>query len=348
MTIRHSLVVLILFLGLVAAACTTKPRPGPGWTAEIVLEAGKKLGGCAIGDLDPDHPGQEIAAVAGDGSVYLAWRDQGRWRSEMIHRASGEMIQCAIGDVDPERPGNELVIVGMEKGGEEEGGAGAAHLVYRAEGRWKSEPIFRDTALIHGVCVAGGGAVVVGFSRKAHRVFRDAGSWKAETIAELPGAGKAALAVGDRVVIACNNGWLGGVERTSDGWKTVTLDQRPSGRARLGTDGKRVVVADDDGVLSIVGPDGREEIFHASKKLRGAVLADLEPARPGLEAATAGYSFEVTLLHREGEKWRDVDLFEDSARFHHLAAGDVDGRPGLELVACGYSGRLVVLTRVGE
>jgi len=347
MTIRPSLAALMLLLGLVAEACTTEQRTISPWKAEIALEAGKKLGGCAIGDLDPGHPGNEIAAVAGDGSVYLAWRDGSRWKSEVIHKAAGEMIQCAIGDADPSRPGNELVIVGMEKGGEEEGGAGAAVLVYRADDGWMSEPIFRDTALIHGVCVANGGAVVVGFSRKAHRVFREAGTWKAEAIATLPGAGKSALAVGGQIVVACNNGWLGGIERTADGWKTVTLDERKAGRSRLGTDGKRVIVADDDGTLSIVGPDGREEVYKTSKKLRGAVLADLDPTSPGLEAATAGYSFKVTLLHRDGETWRPSDLYEDSAKFHHLAAGDVDGRPGLELVACGYSGKLVVLTRTG-
>jgi hypothetical protein len=345
---RRSLVTLVALVPVVLWACTASPPPGGPWKSEIALEAGKKLGGCAVGDLDPRHPGNEIVAVAGDGSVYLAWRDGNAWKNEVIYRAGGEMIQCAIGDVNPERPGNELIVVGMEKGGEEEGGAGAAHVVYRDEDGWKGELVFRDKALIHGVCAAEGGAVMVGFSRMAHRLTRNAGAWKVEPMGPLPADGKAALAFGDAVVVACNNGWLGGFEPTDHGWKTVDMDKRPAGRSRLGSDGKRAIVADDDGTLSIAGPDGSTEIYRDSAKLRGAVLADLDPSRPGLEAATAGYSMKVTLLHRDGEKWVPRTLYEDTAGFHHLAAGDVDGRPGLELVACGYSGKLVVLTRTGS
>ena len=81
------------------------------------------------------------------------------------------MIQCAVGDADPARPGDELVAVGMKAGTEGGGGPGEAHLVYREGDAWRTETIFEDVALLHGVGVGeidpdheGAEVLVVGFS----------------------------------------------------------------------------------------------------------------------------------------------------------------------------------------
>jgi len=123
------------------------------------------------------------------------------------------------------------------------------------------------------------------------------------------------------------------------------IDQRSAGRARVGTDGHRLIVADDDGTLSIVDSGQRQEIYKESDKLRGAVLADLDPQTPGLEAACAGYARRLSLLELVDGAWRAETLYEDSDRFHHLIAADVDGQPGLELIGVGYAGNVVVLRR---
>ena len=121
------------------------------WGATIAYEAGQKLGGCAVGDLDPRHPGDEILAVAASGDLLVVRHDPEGWHGEVVARAGGEMIGCAIGDADPARPGLEAVVGGMAQGTEESGGTGAAHLLYRGDDGWHLEPMFEDAALVHGV-----------------------------------------------------------------------------------------------------------------------------------------------------------------------------------------------------
>jgi len=327
------------------------PQAGE-WCAEVALDLGIGIGGCAVGDLLAERPGDEIVAVSRDGAVHVVRREGDDWVGESVYRAPGEMIQVAIGDVDPRSPGNEIIAVGVAEGAERSGGPGAAVIVRRTSTGWSGEPVFTASALLHGACAFEGAAFVTGYDRAVHRLRFVGGKWSAEKVVDLPGPGKQALPTPAGVVIACRDGALVRVERVGDAYRLVTLDRRPSGRSRLGTDGTRIIVSDDDGTLSILSPGkggaawSREEIHREFDLQRGAVLADLDPDSPGLEAATAGYEFKVTLLRRAGGHWWSRMLYRDSDRLHHLAAGDVDGRPGLELVTCGYSGRLTVLRRV--
>lgn len=334
---------------LVFASCAA---PGP-WQVEVVLEAGEKLGGCAAGDVlaDPDHPGPELVAVSGSGTVYVAWRAGGRggWQHRRVYQASGEAIQCAAGDADPTSPGAEIVAVGMASGSESSDGRGAVYLIRRQAGGWQGSKIFEDTRLLHGACITQDGIFVIGFSRKVFQLTRSGdGSWSSEAVGELPGAGKTCVETRDGIAIACNDGSLVQLSKVDGRWRTSVLDTRSQGRARVGTDGERVIVADDDGTLSIVSAAGRKEIHREHKKLRGAVLAELDPSAPGLEAACAGYEHKITVLGNDAGRWRQLFTHEEPDRLHHLVAVDLDGRPGLELVACGYAGRLVVLSRRGR
>ena len=120
------------------------------WGATIAYEAGQKLGGCAVGDIDPSHPGNEILAVAASGDVFVVRHDAQGWHGEVVAKASGEMIGCAIGDADPARPGLEAVVGGMQSGGEESGGKGAAHLLYLDDAGWQLEPVEQHLAQLLG------------------------------------------------------------------------------------------------------------------------------------------------------------------------------------------------------
>jgi hypothetical protein len=338
----------LLLSGLVQLAVTACTSPASRWHVDVALVAGEKLGGCAVGNVLPDQPGPELVAVAGSGNVYVAWRDKdGRWQSERVYKAPGEVIQCAAGDVDPTSPGDEIVAVGMAMGTEDSGGTGAAYLVRRDGGIFKGEKIFEDAHLLHGTCITKDGIFAAGFSNKVFQLTRAAdGSWTSRSVADLPGAGKNLVETKAGLAIACSDGSLVLLQKSRDGggtWSTRVLDKRSQGRARVGTDGERVVVADDDGTLSIVSASGRKEIHKESQKLRGAILAELDPASPGLEAACAGYEHKITVLGGGSGGWHELFTHVEPDRLHHLVAVDLDGKPGLELVACGYAGRLVVL-----
>lgn len=340
-----------LLLSVVPLIASIPPSAAGGatWRTEIAFEAAEKFGGCAIGELDPSKPGNEIAVVAGSGNIYIVGREGDGWSAVTVPAPAGEMIQCAIGDADPARPGNELVVVGMEEGGEESGGAGAAYVLFRDEsGAWQSERAFVDRALIHGVAVGEGEVFVAGYSGEAHRIAREGESWAVDRIAPLPGAGKSVAVHEGAVYVACTDGTVLRVEKQGGSWNSASADEREAGRSRLGSSPLGVVVSDDDGVFSLLGSGGPVELFRDSNKLRGAVLADLDPSAPGLEAATAGYSGRLVVLYRREGGYDARTLLIDTQKFHHVAAGELGGGEGHELAACGYSGRLYVLSCVPD
>ncbi len=289
-----------------------------------------KLGGCAVGDLNPDVLGPEIAVVSEAGDVFVLTRRGGRWDADRIAKLPGEMIQCAIGDADASRDGDELAVVGMAEGTEESGGKGAVQLFWHTADGYGHEQVFEDSALVHGVCCDRGDLYIAGFSRQGMRFVHTDDGWQHEVIAELPGAGKAAVTTQFGVAFACTDGSVVLSRLIDRKWDAAVVDKRDAGRARLGTDGARVLVADDDGTLSLIGRDGSDLVYKTAQKLRGAVLAELDPRGEGLEAATAGYDHQVVLVRRIGGTWEPRVIYVDDGRLHSLAAGDLDPAPGLE------------------
>ena len=238
----------------------------------------------------PDKPGNEIVATAMDGSVYVVWRDRDGWKSERAAKFAGEMIQCAVGDADPTHDGVEIVAVGMVEGREGEG-AGAVHLVSRENDAWVTEELFRDTALVHAVCIGeldpthadGGEVLVAGFSGKATVLARTADGWTATEVATLEGNGKNAVFMAGVAVVGTSAGVLIGIERDAEGWKTEVLDRAPAGQSRLATDGTNILSARDDGVLVMILPDGQRE-----PPPRGPEAARRGAGRPRSGDARAG------------------------------------------------------------
>lgn len=93
-------------------AVESGPAEEGAWQADVLIESEHGMGGAAIGDLDPECPGNEIVAVNAAGEVWMARRTGDGWRSERIYKGDGELIMCAIGDVDPIHPGDELITCG--------------------------------------------------------------------------------------------------------------------------------------------------------------------------------------------------------------------------------------------
>jgi hypothetical protein len=331
------------------ASCASPPELS--WRAEVAMTAPAKLGGCCVGDLDPGQAGAEIAAVGIQGEVYLVRRSADGWEHETIASLPGEMIQCVAGDAQDDTPGDELLVFGIKQGTEDDGGPGAAYLLSQGEQGWETTFLLEDRALIHAGCIAdvdpavpGKEIVLAGFGLQIHVLHRGENGWSASGAAPLAAPAKNMVPFKGGVAISCANGLLMDIRLGERGWRSSIIDEAPAGQSRLGERDDLLIVARDDGVLAILDAGQRSEIYRESDKLRGAVLADLDPRADGLEAATAGYERRVTVLTRGGEGWTPVLVHEDSDRFHHLASGELLAEsPGEELVACGYSGNLLVI-----
>lgn len=327
------------------------------WRSAVIVETGSKLGGCAVGDVDPAHPGNEVLAVAENGKVYLARPYGRRWVVESIAKAEGELLQCAVGDFDAEHPGDEIVVVGMLQGGEDDGGQGAAYVLERkqAKGPWSLRLLLTDSALIHAACVADvdpelpGAEILVGGYGKQLWVSDAAGS-APQAVMQLDGPAKAIHAYRGGVAVACSTGELLWIRKAEGRWTKSVLEKGPVGQARLGGSGEQLAVARDDGQLMHYDAEGRAQpIYRESLKLRGAVLAELDPTWEGLEAASVGYEMKMVIHYQEASRWFSAVVHNDDDRFHHLAVGELDATsPGLEIVGCGYSGRLIIAGREGN
>ncbi|MGA0060932.1 MAG: hypothetical protein ACO3RU_15235, partial [Planctomycetota bacterium] len=197
-----------------------------GWERVVVASTGVKLGGCAVGDLDPTHEGPEIAAVAEDGSVHVFWRDADGWHATVAARFGGEMIQCAIGDADLDHPGLELVVVGMQEGPETDDGPGAAHLLQWEDGAFVHVPLLVDDALLHAACVLEGEVFVAGYTKRVHRLQRREGGFKSSVVVDLPGAAKCMVPFGGGLAVACTDGSVVHVTSDARGSHATILDQR--------------------------------------------------------------------------------------------------------------------------
>ncbi|QDU69541.1 hypothetical protein [Engelhardtia mirabilis] len=342
-----------ILIALFAASCTAVPVQ---FDHRVVFDAGEKLGGCAIGDLSPDS-GLEIAVVASSGALRVVAEQDGSWKGTKVGDASGEMIQVAVGDVWPQIGADELVAVGMASGSEDSGGEGAVFVAgYDAqEKKYRMRPVFTDSALVHAVAVAdldpvhpGDEALVGGFSRNLTLLRFNAGAGAtAEKIGTTPAPAKGMVPFKSGVAVACNDGSLVLVERGPSGWTTRVAFRAPAGLARLAVSGDRILAAGDDGGLWLIEGDRGQLLHDEELKLRGAVLSDLDPAVPGLEAATTGYGGDVTLLRDEGAiPWEGERLYHSRAGLHHLSLGElIDDAPGPELVTVGYAGEVVVIFR---
>lgn len=365
---------LLLCLTLGSLACSSQPTPAPErssaeespaaprgpWRAEVALDAGVTLNACALGDVLPSRPGPELVAVGGAGEVFVVWREGERWGSERALSTGGELVQVAVGDVDPTRPGLEIVAVGVARGGEDEGAPGRATLIYRAGQRWRSERLRDEGSLIHAVCPLPGGVLVAGYDQRVTLLERADGRWRESELGALPGPARCAAPIPGEpgppgVALCCRDGSVIRCVRRGEGYELEPADFRASGRARVAAASDHLLVADDDGTLALVpglAPglpahvrgQARVEIYRAPSKLRGAVLADVDPSAPGLEACTASGEGALTVLRHVDGRWEPREVARDTATLHDLCYGPL-GELGPVLAAASRGGRLWVAWR---
>jgi hypothetical protein len=348
-----------------ALACAATPVQGQdqAWKADVLLESDHGLGGTAVGDLDPDSPGNEVVTVNSVGEAWMVQRASSGWRPTCIHKGPGELIMCAIGDVDPRHPGQEFVGVGMVEGTESSTGPGQVLVIHREPDGWVATRVFEDDHMLHGVAIGdvsarspGNEIIACGFSHRVTLLRFDQGSWRPETI-YVGNDRMKIVAVADVLpdrdgleVLACGSDgnvvvlWEGKL-----GWQHQVVFSDPIGQSRVAAGDLGVLIGGDLGKVTLATRRDRqwehEFITRDTGKMRGVAIADIDDDVPGSELYACGYSRNVTQLTRDEQGfWRSRIVFTAEKSLHHLVAGDVDPtHPGDELVTCGHGGRLIVL-----
>ena len=139
--------------------------------------------------------------VGSSGRVYIVRRDGDGWAHDVVGPMGGEMIQCAAGRFVPGWDAEQLLCVGVEEGGEDDGGRGAAYLVYRFNDAWATELVATDRALFHAVAVGdldpdhvGDEALLAGYGRRALACRAGPRGGRSRTPARCPPTAVAAIA----------------------------------------------------------------------------------------------------------------------------------------------------------
>ena len=300
---------LFVLLGSTAA-----PGQSPAWRAEVLLETPRGMGGAAIGDLDPDAPGNEVVVVNAAGEAWMVRRAAAKWEPVRIHAGAGELIMCAIGDVDPRYPGAEFVGVGMVRGEESRQGPGCVTGVRKQGDEWISTEIFRDDHMIHGVAVgdvaqryAGKEIIACGFNHRVTLIAFHKNEWRHEVIYVANDRLKIAAIAdvlpdrdGLKLVVSGSDGNVVLLWENELGWRHEIIYSDATGQSRVAAAPNRVLVGGDGGKVTLVSRDGKawrsECIGRDAAKIRGVAIADTDPSQPGAEFYAAGYSANVSQL----------------------------------------------------
>ncbi len=363
------------------------------WSLTVAFAGDVRINGVATGELDPETPGDEIVTVdqrgrlrilrrAGDGFEEMDLGEitatgDGLETQGSANAPTGELVQVICADLVPRIPGDEIIAVGVLAGGEDDGGRGLVRVFARA-GVDRTWVEYRHVtpALVHAVTAGdilpnrpGAEFVIAGFFGQAHVGRLDTLRGQPSLVVEErpglthQGNAKGACLTRSGLVLACDNGFLYTYTRAADGaWFAHDGIDVGGGLARVTAyPGGGVAVCGNDGTFRVVrydraaGTKSTWFLVRAENRLRGAVIADLDPAHPGDEAATAGYDGIIRLVRffpGEGASdaemaTSDVILARDTAKLHHLTTGTFEGL-GLSLVSCGYSGDVLVVSRTGS
>jgi hypothetical protein len=270
---------------------------------------------------------------------------------------------CAVGDVNPRFPGNEFVGVGMVSGPESWRGAGQVLMVHKDEGRWVALSVFQDSHAIHGVAIGdvsarhpGNEIITCGFNHRVNLICLDGDEWRSETI--YVGNDRMKIAAeadilperqGLEALVCGSDGNVVALWESKLGWCHETVFSDSAGQSRIAHRGSFVLSGDDRGKVTLIRRENQkwqaEFVARDTEKIRGTVIADLDPVRPGVELYVCGYSTNVCqVVQDERGFWRSRVIFTAERPLHHLAAGDLNpSHPGEELVTCGHGGKLIAL-----
>jgi hypothetical protein len=306
-----------------------------GFYSEVLVSGENKLSGVTIGDIDPDHAGNEAVVVGmtkeNEGDVYVAWREGNSWSNERIElkTPTGELLTPVIGDFDNDA-GTEMAIVGMLEGAEGPG-KGQVTMVSKSGDEFVTDQIIVYPRFLHGAAIGdfleeneGDELIVTSFTDKGianitvvtNNTEQQGGGWSVTVADKSDGNVRKALFAdidpthdGDELYVVDKAGKLTMIYQNATGFYSQVLwtDPGTPGLARIA-----IGDADNDGELEIiVGGDSNnvglvertsegiwvgKVIWSDINKIRGLAVGDFEPNHAGNEIATFGYSKRVSML----------------------------------------------------
>ena len=223
------------------------------------------------------------------------------------------------------------------------------YLARRGDIGWSVEELFQDVAPIHALAVGdydydhpGDELLVAGASGQAHVLTLDAGAWRVDRIGSLPGDAVGAACDCGTAVVACAEGTIMVFEHSEAGWIATVMDWLPALPVRIAALDGAILCPSLDGALRLVVANRSQTIYQSREILRGAVIADLVPAWPGPEFATAGEDGALVVVHQGVERgWIATQVLLESDDLRGLAVGCVGGKP-FSLVSACSSGEVIV------
>jgi hypothetical protein len=249
-----------------AGQVTLLEGSGNNWQATRLWTDTHMLHGCAIGDFDKDHDGNEVVATSFNYTVTEIKLNKAtqKWETQHMFTADHKVRTAVVGDVDASNPGNEVVVASKDNN----------LTIIKGHGtQWEAETVFTD--------VGGEARCSVG------DIDGDGDN-------DIAGGGDASnLAV---VTNKGTQGWDGKVIWTdSDKLRGAWI-----GDVYDGHSGNEVISAGYSGNVTIHFQESGEwkhvQVFHDENRLHHAITADVDPDRPGLEIVTVGYSNKVTVI----------------------------------------------------
>lgn len=349
------------------------PRQGPvpvegalaGWRAELVLDTAP-TGIWTVGAVHflGRYGTPEVVALDDRGRCHVLIPYSGRW-TPLTGPEDGRWLGAlACADVDPQQAGKELYVGGQ---------AGNLYQVIgHAGGPLEQRLVARFPAQELHTLVAGAldprveGAVLLAFTSPGglYRLRPSAadGTFESELLVELAGRVRDALVLdqgpaGSRIALASRDGMVSVLRIDAGGVAFEPLHEAPMGAGRLALAPARAGRAR---VLYSTRDDGRvfrheergpgswdTELIHIGPQGPRGLASGRFHADPELESvALFGYSAEVVLLTREGDRWSAETIFVERDKGHWLTVAELDGRNDTqELLLSGFAGRVVLLSR---
>jgi len=317
------IVVLLLLPGLIGSLATGPSRAAPGnpWYLQTVATERQAIYDMAVGDVDPNSPGDELVVTGGGGIVDEYTRDS--FQVKPIFVALKTQLGVAVGDVMSEYPGNEVASVGQDY---------KVHVAHRdGNGAWAAQTVWTSVGSVNGVSIG-------------------------EFNASHPG--KEIAVAGDKALMAIitedktqPNGWSVVVMPVQ--YVPITNMMCYSADILPEYPGDEVVIGSFSGDVFFAHRWANNFTWNITSIWRDdfAILGvslgpSLIPSLTGPILYIAGFGGRLTMLNYNGTNWTNTTIFTESKMnpLYTVVPYDIDLRyPGIELVVSGIGQNLHIV-----